>query len=451
MKIGANIPSLTAYANMDAAYRRFSKSSQRLSSGIRLNSASDDPAALSVSDKMRLHVNGLRQASRNASDAVALTETADGALSQISDALQRIRELSVSAASDAKDSSDRQKIQYEIDSLVQEIDMTPLRAEYNGIKIINGECDRIIDKTGVEPLLVSDETPYGAFSFMIDKKASPAMISFTGGLTSDPLPGLANKGFFVNDKKINITAGETKQSLIAKIRALGEVVATEGAGFDILSEVSSEDVGSDSTISVYGDASVLTALGLHAETAQGEDAEISDILGVLQNAAVVTTGNAVTITAANGAEILAEITGAAGDAAYARAERGPLVIQVGADKDTGMYMSIPRVNAKTARIDRANALNIENASTTILSADNAIAVVSEIRARIGSYQNRLERSVNNLDNAYVNAAYSMSRIKDTDMPAEMAEYAKNSVIYQAGIAMLSQSNARAQAELQLLR
>jgi flagellin len=451
MRIGANIPSLRAYAGMSAAYKNLSKSSARLSSGRRINSAADDPAGLSVSDKIRLQVGGLAQASRNASDAVALTQTADGALNEVSAMLQRIRELSVAAANDTNEQSDRQKIQGEIDALISEINDTPLRAEYNGIKIINGECDRIIDESGAESLRISDATPYGDVFFTVDQRALPASAVFTGGLMADPLPALTGKYFLVNGDAVNIAPGETKTSLIDKITALGGLIVTEGAGFDVFGAISTEAVGAGAILTIGGDAAVLAELGVYATETSGVNALISSVGGVLKNPVAYADGDRLTIRATGGAEITADITANNGETATITTERGAITIQAGPDKDMGVYMSIPRVNAETTEIEKAATLDSRQATDAILRADKAIGIVSETRARVGAYQNRLEHTINNLDNAYVNAAYALSRVRDADIAAEMGEYAKDSVIYQAGISMMAQSNARAQAVLQLLQ
>jgi flagellin len=234
-----------------------------------------------------------------------------------------------------------------------------------------------------------------------------------------------------------------------------------GFDFDLTAGVvtlTARDPGAHVGVHFGGNNELMDSLGLGTVTdlavVQGLDREMEVTAPPeLVGSSFTFEGDHVTLNTLNGQQIFFRLGNsvANGDVFSIFTRRGPLTMQVGTGKNMGLHITIPRVNARTIGIDRADVTSVADATSAIRFSDTAIAVVSSIRSRLGAYQNRLEHTVANLDNAHTNASQSLSRIVDTDMAHEMTEYSKNNVIYQAGIAILAQSNARPQSLLQLLQ
>ena len=495
MRLGANIPSLLTQNSMSHALSRLTRSSQRLSSGLRINSAGDDPAGLAIANKIRLQVRGLERASQNASNGISMVQTAEGALNEVHNMLQRIRELSIAAATDTVEPDDRRKMQDEIDQLIMEINDIPRKTEFNRMRLLNGEADRILSSVqlnganaginDIEILRIGNGIPYGEIEFTVIEAESTATTAtftlaaitpplFTPDLVPipNPIPGqppimIPNTAeLTLNGRSMIIQATDDQDAIEERLRSLAVQ-----AGFDIDINSATGDVtltarelGSRDVIFGSSNPALLESLGLTTTVGSVTTSNVTVTLGFdremevtappeLVNADFTFEGDRVTVTMGNGQQIFFRIgeNVVNGDTFSLVTRRGPLTMQVGPNKNTGLHMTIPRVNARTIGIDRANVATREGATGAILFSDNAIAVVSQIRSRLGAYQNRLEHTVASVDVAHTNAAHSLSRIVDTDMAHEMTEYSKYNVIYQAGIAILAQSNARPQSLLQLLQ
>lgn len=388
MIINHNMNALNAHRNMGVNNTNAGKSMEKLSSGLRINRAGDDAAGLAISEKMRGQIRGLEQSSRNAADGISMIQTAEGALNETTNILQRMRELAVQASNDTNTSSDREEIQKEIDALTQEVDRIANNTEFNTQKLLNG------NKSGVGGEVVNDAVvaKEAKFEFNLDKLA-------TG-------------------QKLNIDGSEV------------EIKAAEAAGGTALETAIKAKIGNDYEVDVNNKKVVITQKNASDKenirvTLNGSAVKVKvEEKGVSAKAEEVSEGKAHVQVGANAKQSMSiEI----GDM---RAEA------LGIKDDAGNSLSV-----KSA----------EDANKAIEAFDAALNAVSSQRANLGAVQNRLEYTISNLDNTAENLTSAESTLRDVDMASEMMEYSKNNILNQAAQAMISQANQQPQNVLQLLR
>ena len=392
MIINHNMNALNAHRNMGVNNSAAGKSMEKLSSGLRINRAGDDAAGLAISEKMRGQIRGLTQASRNSADGISMIQTAEGALNETTNILQRMRELAVQASNDTNTSSDRNEIQKEINALTEEVDRIANNTEFNTQKLLNGS------KSGEEGDLVRDEVVEvkGEFKIELD-----AVLKDTDKLVID-----------------------------------GKVIS-----------FTTQDVASDTTIKNKLET-VLTAYDISVDNAtkkiitltqkKGED---KDTFNVSLNGA--DTGFNTTVK--DGVTARAE-----------EFSEGKVSVQVGANASQSMSIEIGDMRAQALKITNAKGKGLsvesaEDANKAITAFDAALNAVSSQRANLGAVQNRLEYTISNLDNTAENLTSAESTLRDVDMAKEMMEYSKNNILNQAAQAMISQANQQPQNVLQLLR
>ena len=388
MIINHNMNALNAHRNMGVNNTNAGKSMEKLSSGLRINRAGDDAAGLAISEKMRGQIRGLEQSSRNAADGISMIQTAEGALNETTNILQRMRELAVQASNDTNTSSDREEIQKEIDALTEEVDRIANNTEFNTQKLLNG------NKSGVGGEVVNDAVvaKQAKFEFNLDNLA--------------------------NGQKLNIDGSEV------------EIKAAEAAGGTALETAIKGKIGNDYEVNVNNKKVVITQKNASDKenirvTLNGSAVKVKvEEKGVSAKAEEVSEGKAHVQVGANAKQSMSiEI----GDM---RAEA------LGIKDDAGNSLSV-----KSA----------EDANKAIEAFDAALNAVSSQRANLGAVQNRLEYTISNLDNTAENLTSAESTLRDVDMASEMMEYSKNNILNQAAQAMISQANQQPQNVLQLLR
>lgn len=388
MIINHNMNALNAHRNMGVNNTNAGKSMEKLSSGLRINRAGDDAAGLAISEKMRGQIRGLEQSSRNAADGISMIQTAEGALNETTNILQRMRELAVQASNDTNTSSDREEIQKEIDALTQEVDRIANNTEFNTQKLLNG------NKSGVGGEVVNDAVAakQAKFEFNLDKLA--------------------------NGQKLNIDGSEV------------EITTAEVAGGNALKTAIEDKIGNDYEVNVTNKKVVIIQKNASDKenirvTLNGSAVKVKvEEKGVSAKAEEVSEGKAHVQVGANAKQSMSiEI----GDM---RAEA------LGIKDDAGNSLSV-----KSA----------EDANKAIEAFDAALNAVSSQRANLGAVQNRLEYTISNLDNTAENLTSAESTLRDVDMASEMMEYSKNNILNQAAQAMISQANQQPQNVLQLLR
>lgn len=470
MRIGTNVTALQAYKNLMRTDRSINVSMTRLSSGVRINSVKDDPAGMAISMQMRNQIKGLDMAQRNTMDGISLIQTAEGALSEVHNMLQRMRELSVQAATDSYEPEDRDKLQVEVNELLNEIDLIANRTEFNNMKLLNGSAGTLssLQKPGTGRVVrTSNQVDIGQYEFSIESMGEKASVDF--GVPTLNLEAVYGRdsSLTINGEEILIDASDTGYDILRKLEQVGnrvgiEVVKENGQ----LASLQTKAVGKKATVHVSGDAHMLHTLNLSSTQAQGKDMVISDMK--LTNATVdemtrfnsqhdyQVDGNRVIINNGGGEEIVLDVYGnsrtpvGGGEKFIFSLHDGGLNIQVGQNKDMSTLIKIEDMSTYGLEIDTLNIQTIENAEDAIQKLDKAINIVSDIRATLGGYQNRFEYTTESLAASSEQASMALSRVFDADIALEMMELAKLNILSQAGISIMAQANMRPQQILQLM-
>ena len=455
---------------------------ERLSSGLRINHASDDAAGMAIASKMNAQIKGLNQASRNASDGVSVLDTADGALNEVASMLQRMRELSVQAANETNTDTDLKAIQAEITSLTDEIDRVSKDTEYNTMNLLDGTQDTRVYPSvrGIERIDISDNVEKGVYSITVNAPAEHAVGEGNTAAATTAVTAAQEGKVVINGVEVEINEGDTFSQVYEKLRAGAEtgnvnllVVAdttatggtAENAGYVPTDAAAggtlvfvSKQYGSAAELNISCENTALAAyLGIPANgyTEHGADADVSFAAGdngFTTQATMTTEGTHVKVTDRSGFEMNFEVMpDVAGDVSLEVTDIGTMTLQIGANENQTMDVRIPEISSKSLYIDQVDVRTVNGAGRAITSFDNAIGKVSEARSRIGAYQNRLDSAVNSLDGTEENMTAALSRIEDVDMAEEMSEYTKYNVLSQAATSVLAQANDIPQQVLQLLQ
>ena len=384
-----------------------------------------------------------------------------------------MRELSVQAANGAITDQDRSAIQQEIELLKAEVDNIAKTTEFNTKSLLDGSCDRRTYASNKETTItyMSDGVESKDYSLEITKNPTKAVLTSEG--TAD-MQGTSPAGKLnINGVDVEIPEGSTLTEAFEIIRESCEaanihVDAVNDAGTTVAIgtepaklQFSSVEYGSSNRIEIKCDNQELSAyLGLTNATleAVGEDAEVTLGEGFATSATASVRGDMVTVTDRNGFKMKIRVNETAipqGEAAAKMTisvlDAGPMNIQIGAAEGDTMELRIPAVTTEALGINTQNLGTQQGAQSAITCFDEALTEVSKIRAKLGAYQNRLEHTIANVDNAGLNLTEALSRIEDTDMAAEMTKYTQYNVLVQAGTSMLSQANELPQQVLSLLQ
>jgi flagellin len=437
--INTNVMSLNAQRNLTTSSSALANSLQRLSSGLRINSAKDDAAGLAISNRMTTQINGLNQAVRNANDGISLAQTAEGALQEVTNNLQRIRELAVQSANATNSDSDRIALDQEVQQRLQEIQRIASQTSFNGRKILDGTFGNALFQVGAN---VGETISVGLSTSMktadIGEVASHSSSASVGGSSEDisdldadtaaDYDALATKTYFGVDYDWSTYAPAANDDYDDAAAALETALNTAGAGtFDVTNSA--------------GQLSVTYALAAGQLQFTVGDGDTVDVTGTF--ASVQELADA--ITSQTGGSVAAYIDGS-GNLNVAAAER--MVIAGAAAADLNMTAATYNVSGSLQAQDVKSS---GNANKTILSIDAALTSVAELRGTLGAIQNRFESTINSLQTVGENLSASRSRILDTDFAAETAALTRAQILQQAGTAMVAQANTVPQNVLSLLR
>ena len=457
MVVQHNMQAMNANRMLNVTTSAQSKSTEKLSSGYRINRAADDAAGLTISEKMRKQIRGLDQASTNAEDGVSSVQTAEGALTEVHSMLQRMNELATQAANgtNSKD-SDRQAIQDEIDQLTTEIDRVSETTKFNETYLLKGDkgATKNVYMNGHDAGLKGTLTDSAkSATFVMDELKAGDKVTIAGkeysiGSTADEAKAsyanaAAGEKVTIDGTEYTVVdAGNEKAdknelevtSLDGKVKD-GSVVSYKTSKLTVMTDKNNDGVDDD-------DSSVISK-----DVAEGK---ILSELTAANNIGTVDQAATVAKAAANGKTTYTITKG------YATvADTLSFNLHVGADADM-----TNKINVSIDSMDSASlgikGLNIKddsgNAATYAVDAiSDAISKVSSQRSSLGAVQNRLEHTINNLDNVVENTTSAESRIRDTDMAEEMVNYSKNNILAQAGQSMLAQANQSTQGVLSLLQ
>ena len=450
MVVQHNLTAMNANRMLGVTTSAQAKSTEKLSSGYKINRAADDAAGLSISEKMRKQIRGLSQASSNAQDGISCVQTAEGALTEVHSMLQRMNELAVQAGNGTMSEDDRQNIQDEIDQLTSEIDRVSETTKFNETYLLKGNGTETRQKeVAATAMTATYKTPVTSTVALTAKNAPTTWYAkgSATALTADQilerLEVDANGNVAIKDgMEMYSEAANTTDQYGAqtkdKIVALTTVKQSYGvASTALYADAQGTTAVKDEDLKNYFNEDGTVKQSLYKKTT-GANATFKEI-GAEQIA------NYVTVTAAKDKTTVE----------YEAVKDLVLSFQVGADTTANnkisvsmQSMSAESIGVKGISVTGDDSTNADAAVDTI---GEAIKKVSSQRSALGAVQNRLEHTIANLDNIVENTTAAESAIRDTDMAEEMVAYSKNSILTQAGQSMLAQANQSNQGVLSLLQ
>ena len=485
--INTNVMSLNAQRNLNTSQGILAESLQRLSSGLRINSAKDDAAGLAIATRFTTQIRGLNQAVRNANDGISLAQTGEAALGEVTNNLQRIRELAVQSANASNSASDRLALDAEVQQRLADITRIASQTSFNGQKVLDGSFGTASFQVGAnvgETVAVNFSTGVGANQIGQIATDTGTQVTNTA-LTQGGLSVTVGNGqaVTVGQSTAGTGAGQTAESAYAKAQAInaagvsgltvtaaneqtvafGGVSTTETNyslvinGTTIYGGYNPNTDGGALTGSAVADQINLSAAttGVRATfsggnltftTTDGRDIDIDETAIVAEGLTGSLTDNT---TATINFNTAGQQTGSfGGTITLAAAE----TITLGGGEEARIGFSVGQAIAVDATtLSSVSVDTVANAENTILRADAALQTVSSVRSQFGAVQQRFESTIVNLQTISENLSASRSRIEDADFAAETAKLTKAQILQQAGVAVLAQANAVPQTVLGLLR
>jgi flagellin len=447
--------------------KKQTKATEKLSSGYKINRAADDAAGLAISEKMRKQIRGLDQASTNASDGISAVQTAEGALAEVHDMLQRLNELATQAANGTNSESDREAIQNEVDQLTTEIDRVAETTKFNETYLLKGN-----GKKSVATLNAKDAGIDGVLSGVGSGTAKFTMDALKTGSTIN----IGGKGYTIattiGDVRGKVTGGTFTDGDIVTINGLEYTITTTGVtkpedkiytNKDLATIIADGDkvtVGTNSYVAMKDDTS--DGIGDNDPSLISANKAYSLIQDELRKASSIgaDAGSEASVSAVSNTNPYnsvsnTQVTFTITEASRAIKQGLQMGLHVGADADGTNKITFKLDTMTTAGlgIKNMNVVDSTGAKATyaIDAIADAISMVSAQRSTLGAVQNRLEHTINNLDNIVENTTSAESEIRDTDMAEEMVEYSKNNILAQAGQSMLAQANQATQGVMNLLQ
>ena len=572
MRISSNISAIVSNNNLKSNETKLSESIERLSSGLKINHAYDDAAGMAISNKMKAQIKGLNQASRNSSDGISVIETAESALSEVQNIIQRMRELAVQAGNDTNADEDRDAIQEEIDELTKEVDRISTSTEFNKKSLLDGSLGRrtYTDNYDVRIREISSEVTANKYEISVEQDARQAVFTAaTGGSIAetysytdeagvlhtetfdliDPATktivaatGNENESGYnpgtegtisINGVDVQVKANDTATDVYEKIRdacskadvacIVADVDASGNYTMDAtkidtagyVESASDFEFGSSSQSLVfiskeYGAAvqmdiscdnvylaqmiGIGAFAGTYTDPVSGSDvtvpdvtsisvhgtdakADISDTSNFNASATMSVDGNKMLVTDRFGFSMEIETTAGVAATSFTDVslngylfgttqsevknstastvnlevtDIGTMTLHVGANKDQVIDVDIPDMSAESLGIDDINVRSSVGVDKALTRLDKALSRVSDVRARMGACENRLEYAISSTDATAEKMTAALSRIEDVDMAAEMTEFSQYNVLTQAATSVLAQANDLPQQVLQLL-
>jgi flagellin len=486
--INSNIASLTAQRNLSMSQSSLSMSMQRLSSGLRVNSAKDDAAGLAISDRMTAQIRGSIQAARNANDGISLAQVAEGALGSASNILQRVRELAVQSANDTNTAADRKSLQAETGQLLTELDRIGTTTQFNGRNILDGTLGSATFQVGANANQSITATTsnfrtnvYGAQLAQTNSVAAAATAASLAGTIS--VDGTVSK-------TVSLVLGDSAAAAVAKFNAVSDSTGVTAVARNLselkvgatgsysLSVTSSNAIpatitfnvaatgtsaGLSEAVKAFNDVSSATGItaklnvgssGLILSNETGDDISITNKSSVVLSAITLAAYNA-SASITNGADTFSGAFTANGGAANTAATVG--TIEFASDKGFAFSGALTGSLITTGGVSTLNAVSAIDISTVAGSTkalkivDSALTAVNGQRASFGALQSRFEASISNLQINTENLSASRSRIQDADFAVETSNLSRAQILQQAGTAMVAQANQLPQGVMALLR
>ena len=495
LTINTNVASLNAQRNLGATQNNLARSMQRLSSGLRINSAKDDSAGLAISDRMTSQIRGLNQAVRNANDGISLSQTAEGAMQESTNILQRMRELSVQSANASNSAADRSALQSEVNQLQSEMNRIANTTTFNGIKVLDGTFSAQKFQVGAnanQTISVSIDSMAAddlgrSSSTVTNLQANQGTGSAVAAGTSLPTNNtIASQTLTIAGSEGTATAdiaiGDSAYNVATKINSVTSSTGVEASAYN---EVSITAVGSDGTVQMTlgsggstatisasvttGDISNLVdainkvtgTTGISAELdgsdvkmiqAEGKDIDISDMTHSGTTATLTLTtldGDTTALTSGAGND---DSTTVAGRVEFSSAES--FSVRSSVANTAGSILNVAAdtfVNSGANYVSSIDISDQSGAQSAIDVIDKALAKIDSQRGDLGAIQNRFESTIANLQNISENVSAARSRILDADIAQETSNMTKQNILQQAGVSILAQANQAPQLALSLLQ
>ena len=497
--INTNINSLTAQRNLTNSQSSLSSSIQRLSSGLRINSAKDDAAGLSISERFTSQIRGLNQAARNANDGISLAQTAEGALGGAGTILQRIRELAVQSANATNSSSDRAALNQEVTQLTSELNRIAQTTQFNGQTLLDGSFGSADFQVGANAYQTITATTANFTTSKYGNNRIGSVVAATAGGAGDLVLGstaavganastaLAADGILGDTVTVNgalgtatvtYAAGASAKAVAALFNAQ---TGTTGVSATARTEIdlTALSVSSSFSLSITSDNATATTVSFSTGAAANSDGLAAAIQAFNDKtsqtgvtAKLNTAGTGITLINGAGADIsitnnsavagtvvsvgtLAAVAGAGGTSVTKGA------ITLDSEKTFGLTNAAQAVGvgyflnaASSSQLQAVSTLDVstvEAATRTLSTVDSAIGAVSSQRAKFGALQSRFETTISALNTTSENLSASRSRVQDADFAIETANLSRAQILQQAGTAMVAQANQLPQGVLALLR
>ncbi|GIX22684.1 MAG: flagellin [Gammaproteobacteria bacterium] len=503
--INTNIASLNAQRNLNRTQDALQTALQRLSSGLRINSARDDAAGLAISERFTAQIRGLNQAVRNANDGVSLAQTAEGALAEVSNLLQRMRELAIQSANSTNSASDRAALNAEVNQLKAEVDRIANTTEFNGLKLLDGTFTSQSFQVGANENQTISVSVAGATSSHLANYTLDAVNATAdqgSASTTNPGTGLpanntvAAQTLTISGKlgsdTVSVAQGDSAFTIAAKVNAVEANTGVTATAFNkaILSGLSADGTvtltlgsgGSTATVSAAvttGDLSALATeinnrsgtTGITATVSGGtltlEQAEGKDIR--IENFTHSTDGATIQVSAVNAAGAAVDTETLSDDDGGGASPDTDSIIVTGyvsfnsnnsfsvssdVDNTSGSILNVAAdtsVGSTQELLSSVDISTVDGANDALNILDAALQTIANIRADLGAIQNRFQATIANLQATSENLAAARSRIMDADFAAETANLTRAQILQQAGISILAQANVSQQAVLALLQ
>ncbi len=494
--INTNVMSLNAQRNLSTSASALATSLQRLSSGLRINSAKDDAAGLAISTRMTTQINGLNQAVRNANDGISLAQTTEGALQEVTNNLQRIRELAVQSANATNSDDDRKALDQEVQQRLQEIQRIASQTSFNGRKVLDGSFGSALFQVGanvgetisvgLQTSMKTDQigdiysTGAGNVNITTATTPSPAVTAaaavdsvYTGGAITQSAADYSgtSKVFTVTSASGTDTVTlnqdysadtDVSDNMLADINAQltnSNVTVTKDATTNSL-VFTTDDAGAGTLTFGGADAAFVTTGGAVTTAGSAAVTAAAATTGLTVGALTIQNGTGTAVSIAGtytSAQDLIDKINSTGAVASVDSTTGfltvssdnALVITGAGASDVGLTAGT--VAKSTNGLSATNVLDVGSSNDALLRIDSALTSVSSLRSTLGAIQNRFESTINSLQGVSENLTASRSRILDTDFAAETAELTRSQILQQAGTAMVAQANSVPQNVLSLLK
>lgn len=491
LSINTNIASLNAQRNLQKTSGGLQQALQRLSSGLRINSAKDDAAGLAISDRMSAQIRGLDQAVRNANDGISLSQTAEGALEETTNLLQRIRELSVQSANDTNSATDRSALQQEVGQLQQELTRIATTTQFNGKNLLDGTLSAAVFQVGANAnqsisVAIGNTKASNIGNHAVtsngDINAALAVAAALPAANNVDAQTLTVSGSVGSATTAALLAGATAKTIADGVNAISSqtgVTATasttatlgtlSASGTVAFNLTGSSTVAISANVASAGDLVSLADAINNKSASTGITATHSNGTLTLTSAEGYDIGiDSFLVGAATGGETIA-FAGASGATRTLTDSDGSIdssrvggTVSFNSSQSYTVSSSVAAAGVFTSGAGVANASTLSavasisvgsqsGANSAITTIDGALGFIDTLRASLGAVQNRFESTISNLSNVSENLSAARSRILDADFAQETAKLTRGQILQQAGTAMLAQSNQLAQGVLALLQ